>query len=97
MAEAEVTGPSRSGLATLSQPAVSLLQPRNQLAEIQSPADAHDAVGEEPRIVGIPVRVAKPLEGRKTKVVRNAHHAPVPGALTLRLAQLLRNRGQGQK
>src|ERR1700686_3450853 len=97
MAEAEVTGPSRRRLRTLGEAAVSILKPRNQLAEIQGPADAHDAVGEDARIIGIPVGVAKSLEGRKAKVVGNACHTPMPGALTLGLAQLLRNRGQGQE
>src|SRR6202795_4590479 len=94
MAEAEVTGPSRRRLRTLGEAAVTLSQPRNQLAEVQGPADAHDAVGEDARVVGIPVGVAKPLECRKPKVVGDARDAPVPGALPLRLVQLLRDGGQ---
>ena len=97
MAEAEVTGPARRRSRTLGEPAVSLLQPRNQLAEIQGPADAHDAVGEDARIVGIPVGIAKALERRKAKVIGDARHSPVPGALALRLAQLLRDRGQREE
>ena len=79
--------------AALDQAAVSLLQPGNQLTEVHRPADAHHTVGEEPRIIRIPVGVAKALEGRKAKVVGNARDPAMPGALTLRLVQLLRHRG----
>src|SRR5438128_7539206 len=97
MAEAEVTGPSRRRSRPLGEPAVSPLQPRNQLAEVQGPADAHDAIGEDARIVGIPVGIAKALERRKAKVIGDARYSPVPGALALRLAQLLRDRGQREE
>src|SRR5207248_4073163 len=95
--EADVTGPSRRGAGALGEPAVSLLQPWQQLREVHRPSDAHHPVGKDAVVVGIPVAFLEPLQGRKAEVIRDAGNPTVPASLALRLAQLLGDGSQREK
>jgi hypothetical protein len=84
-------------LGSLGETTVALLKAWNELGKIDRPPDADHLIRENPRILGIPVRVSETRRRWKTEVVGNAGDPAVPAALALRFIELLGHGSQRQE
>jgi hypothetical protein len=84
-------------LGSLGQALVARLKAWNELGKIDRPPDADHLIRENPRILGIPIRVSETLRRWKTEVVGDARDPAMPATLALRFVELLGHGSQRQE